>query len=344
VPIWREWCLRRAAQSLTLCVIERENLTPDTFRFRLAATGFMKHLASFQPGQHVVLDVPDGNGRLQRRAYSLAAWQVRPGFYELAIKREADGQVSRWLHEHVRDGLALSASRPKGEFHWGLAGNAAYVALVAGGIGITPMRAMLQGWAAQPCPPQVSLHFSARSREQLYFDADFRAFAAAHSWFRYRPRLTGPDEAWDGASGRLDAAALLVDLPDPAQSAVFLCANQAMEDAVVAGLEAAGFPPAAVHRESFGIEAGANDIQATITCGGRSFAYAGAPTLLHALLDQGFDIPAECRAGECGACRVTISQGRVRNLLTGEVWETEALACCVVPEGDLKLGGIAIEK
>ncbi len=279
-----------------------------------------------------------------RRAYSLAAWQARPDFYELAIKREADGQVSRWLHEHAQIGLHLPTGRPKGEFHWGLAGNAAYVALVAGGIGITPMRAMLQGWSAQPHPPQVSLHFSARSREQLYFDAEFRAFAAAHPWFRYRPRLTGSHEGWAGASGRLDAAALLADLTDPARSAVFLCANRAMEDAVVAGLEAAGFPATAIHRESFGIEAGVNDIQATITCGDRSFAYAGAPTLLHALLDQDFEIPAECRAGECGACRVRISRGRVRNLLTGEVSESEALACCVVPESDLKLGGIAFEK
>ncbi len=338
LPIWREMRLQRAARPLQLIVRQRTDLTADVFHV-LLATRRGGRLPDFEPGQHIVLHVPgEESRRIVRRAYSLAGWCRHPRAYELAIKREPDGLVSRLLHAGAQISAQMAAGRPKGEFHWGLAREARHVALVAGGIGITPMRAMLQGWITQAAPPQVALHFSARTREQLYFDAEFRALAAQYPWFRYRPRLTAPDAGWDGEAGRLTAGDILRDLPLNG-SAVFLCANRAMEDGVVAGLQQAGLPVGAIHRESFGIEAAATDIQATVTCAGASFAYDGAPTLLHALLDHGVDIPAECRAGECGACRLPLRQGRVRNLLTGAISETEALTCCVVPEGDVELGG-----
>lgn len=304
-PIWREWRLQQAARPLRLIVQDRHDITDDVFHVTLALRS-RRRLPDFEPGQHIVLHVPDeaGSGRVVRRAYSLAGWQARPRSYELAIKREPDGRVSRLLHDGAQVAAQLAAGKPKGEFHWGLAQGASHVALVAGGIGITPMRAMLQGWMVQSAPPKVTLHFSARSRDQLYFDAEFRALAAQHAWFRYRPRLTKPDAGWDGEVGRLTAAHILRDLP-LAGSAVFLCANRAMEDGVVARLQQAGFPGHAIHRESFGIEAAATDIRATITYAGTSFAYDGAPTLLHALLDHGVDIPAECRAGNAApaGCR-----------------------------------------
>lgn len=337
LPIWRDWRLHLAARPLRLIVRERHDLTDDVFHVTLALRSG-RRLPDFEPGQHIVLQVPgEQGGRVVRRAYSLAGWQKRPRGYELAIKREPDGMVSRLLHDGAQVQAQLAAGRPKGDFHWGLAKDASHIALVAGGIGITPMRAMLHGWMAQSAPPRVTLHFSARSRDQLYFDAEFWSIAAKYAWFRYRPRLTKPEADWQGETGRLTAGDILQDLPVES-GAVFLCANRAMEDGVVAGLQQAGFPGQATHRESFGIEAAATDIQVTITYAGRSFAYDGAPTLLHALLDHDIDIPAECRAGECGACRLPLRQGRVRNLLTGTVSEAEALTCCVVPEGDLVLG------
>jgi len=50
-------------------------------------------------------------------------------------------------------------------------------------------------------------------------------------------------------------------------------------------------------------------------------------------------LPSDCRAGHCGACRLTVAEGRTRWLVPPEypVAGNEILACCTVPESDLRL-------
>lgn len=336
---WRGWRAEQSARDLSLRVIVRQDLDEATFRIVLAREGLRWPVPAFQPGQHIVLRVPADGARLSARAYSLARWTRHPASYELAIKRESEGHVSCWLHAHAQPGFSLQVSRPKGEFHAALAADAAEIVLVAGGIGITPMRAMLHAWCKASRPPRVTLHYSARLAAQLHFHDEFVAMSASHPWFLYKPRLTQPAPGWAFDTGRLTAAAIRADLAEARSTTVFLCANKAMEDAIVYGLCELGCDPVRIHREAFGIEAKANDIQAEVTFRGRTFAYDGAPTLLHALTAQGYDIPAECRAGECGLCRLKIARGEGRHVVTGAGTGESLLACCAVPAGDIELAG-----
>jgi ferredoxin-NADP reductase len=334
---WRSWRIRRAAVPLTLRVAARTELSDDTFSLSLEPMQFWRRLLAFLPGQHVVLHIPAENGKTTLRAYSLSAWDKRPSRYHLGIKREAEGLVSRWLHEHARPGLLLPVTAPKGSFHSGDIQPSSEVALIAGGIGITPMRAMLQGWAQAASPPRVALHFSARTREQLYYHDEFEALAAACEWFSYQPRLTQNSTDWTGVVGRLTANDVLSLISHRERAEIFICANQAMEDAIIAALLSDALNAQQIHRESFGLVASRNDIQAQISFGGKTFAYDGAPTLLHALLDQDFDIPAECRAGDCGNCRLAIARGTARDLISGKEETSTVLTCCAVPVTDLEL-------
>lgn len=322
---------------MPLRVVARRELSPEAFEVLLAPPPWRRFLPAFQPGQHVVLEVPVETGRVARRAYTLAAWTARPRRYALAIKREEGGLVSSWLHRHAQPGLRLNAAPPKGVFHARLADGAAQVVLVAAGIGITPMQAMLHAWAGQSSPPQVVLHHTARGRTGLYYHDEFAALAASCSWFRYVPRLTG--ETWGAEIGRLSPDRVAADMTDPGRTHVFICAGKAMEDALVLGLSGLGIDPNRIHREAFGLPAIATDIEARISFRGHDFAYAGAPTLLHALEREKLAVAAECRAGECGECRLTITQGRTRNLLTGAEDRQSTLACCSVPVGDVVLAG-----
>ena len=333
----RSWWVRRQAQPVPLRVAARRELSPEAFEILLAPLSWRLFLPVFRPGQHLVLDVPVQAGQVARRAYTIAAWAARPRCYSLAIKREEVGLVSPWLHRHGHPGLRLTASPPKGGFHARLADGAAQVVLVAAGIGITPMRAMLHAWVKRASPPKVVLHHTARRRAGLYYHDEFTALAASCPWFRYVPRLTG--ENWDGESGRLTPDSIAADMTDPGRTHVFICAGKAMEDTLVAVLPGLGIDPARIHREAFGIQAIATGIEATITFRGHSFAYAGAPTLLHALEREKLAVAAECRAGECGECRLTITHGRTRNLLTGAEGGQSTLACCSVPLGDVSLAG-----
>lgn len=328
----------RAARPLRLRVEHRVELSDDAFMISLGRSYPWRQLPRFQPGQHLVLRVPSqGTGTISR-AYSLAAWEPRPHCYALGIKRQSEGLVSHWLADNARQGLQLLADPPKGMFHWQQAHGASEVVLIAGGIGITPMRAMLHGWIRSASPPRVVLHFSASTSAQLYFHEEFERLAGARPWFVYHPRITqGTSSAWAGACERLAAADILATIRQPAEARLFICATTAMENAIISGLLAAGIRRDQVSRESFGIAASRNEIEAAISFRGRTFSFAGAPTLLHALAEQGFDIPAECRAGECGRCRLSITRGRARNILTGHEDAHSVLACCAVPASDLEL-------
>jgi len=333
----RSWWARRQTRPLPLRVVARRELSPEAFEIVLAPPPWRVFLPAFRPGQHVVLEVPVETGRVVRRAYTIAAWTAWPRRYVLAIKREEAGLVSPWLHRHAQPGWRLNAAPPKGGFHTRLADGAAQVVLVAAGIGITPMRAMLHAWAGQASPPQVVLHHTARRRAGLYYHDEFAVLAASCPWFRYVPRLTG--ETWGTESGRLSSERVAADLTDPGRTHVFICTGKAMEDALLSGLPGLGIAPNHIHREAFGLPAIATGIEATVSFRGHRFAYAGAPTLLHALEREKLAVAAECRAGECGECRLSITQGRTRNLLTGAEHSQSTLACCSVPVGDVVLAG-----
>lgn len=340
VGLYEAWlALRagRAARPLRLRIEHRAELSDDAFMIALGRSFPWRRLPRFEPGQHIVVRVTSDDGRTISRAYSLAAWEPRPRSYALGIKRQSAGLVSHWLADNAKQGLRLLADPPRGRFHLKMASGAGEIVLIAGGIGITPMRAMLHALSRSASPPRAVLHFSARMPSQLYFHEELEQLTAACPWFAYHPRVTRGTSAWTGACGRLAATDVLATIRQPPHARLFICANTEMEDAIIAGLLNAGICSDQISRESFGIAASRNDIEAAITFRGRTFPFGGAPTLLHALAEQGFDIPAECRAGECGRCRLSIARGSARNILTGNEDEHSVLACCAVPASDLEL-------
>lgn len=260
----------------------------------------------------------------------MAAWQAHPRHYELCIKREEGGQVSSFLHARLHAGSTLLAQPPAGPFRLQPPGSGAVV-LLAGGVGITPMRAMVHALLCRHPHTRVLLFQSARHEDGLAYAAEFRALAAGHPHFSYHPVLSQPPTYWTGAVGRIDAAMVLAALAG--QSATFYqCASASFMASLRAGLEAAGVSPAAIHEEAFALAVAGAAPQA-VRLDGRVLAYPGEGSLLQALNAQGAGIASECCTGHCGCCRLRLLQGEVR-------WQAaagctlaadEVLACLCVP-------------
>src|SRR5215467_8270735 len=85
------------------------------------------------------LDLALGNGL--ERSFSLLNDPAETHRYVIAVLREADSRGgSVWVHEHLRQGDRLVASEPINNFPLNEAGETHI--LIAGGIGITPLKAM----------------------------------------------------------------------------------------------------------------------------------------------------------------------------------------------------------
>jgi ferredoxin-NADP reductase len=311
-------------------VIGRTELSADTFTLNLRPP--LLAPLRYRAGQHLVLSVPLAGGRSVRRAYSISRWSPWPWTVEISIKREAGGKGSPQLHDTARPGTSIIASPPKG--HFGDPDITAPVVLIAAGIGITPLRAMLHRRTLARRPGRVVLHFTSRTPEGLYFHDEFTARAARHHWFDYQPRLTSPTPDWTGETGRLDVPHLLANAPENAHFVI--CAGKTMERAIIDGLRAAGIAENRIHREQFAAAAEEAELDLAITCNGTSFRPGRATSLLDALDRQGLAPPYECRTGECGACRVRLLDGNVKSTETGKpVPDTSILACCVMPTSDV---------
>lgn len=328
----------RARRPRRLRVAARSEVAGELLCLQLVAADGQP-LPAFAAGQHLLLAAPAGRGGSTiRRAYSLAAWMPAPTSYELGIKREAQGAMTQWLWQHLQAGSEIEASPPQGSFV--LDATPEPLVLIGGGIGITPMRAMLHAALAAGRP--VTLFHLARDAASLLYAEEFAALAARQGEFTYWPQLSRPADGWPGARGRIDAAQI-IEVLGGRVGQFYLCAGNAVMDALQAGLLAHGVEPAAIHREAFGVAAGAGSsgLRLAVTQGGREqvFATAGEPTLLAALEANAVELPSECRAGSCGQCAVRLAEGEVDWLVQPEhtLAAGEILPCVCAARGDLRL-------
>ncbi|MFN3296363.1 2Fe-2S iron-sulfur cluster-binding protein [Caldimonas sp.] len=300
-------------------------------------------------GQYLTLHLAQPQG-MQSRRYSLAAlprwrWRHLAWVYELAIKREPLGRVSSCLHEQAHPGTVLWALPPAGHFTWPARLQGEQV-LVAGGIGITPMRALTQDWLRRGGPVPLTLIWSVRDmREWMDYRAQFEAWAAHHERLRFVPLFTGRHEDWRGERGRLTGARLLAWSQSGRPGAVWMCASAPMMDSLRTQLLDAGLPEADIHVEAFAAPTNPDRASYTMRWVGHSQAlhFSGQPSLLAALLEQGVTVDHDCRNGSCARCAVRVLEGTVRQVLAPEAALPEGcvLSCCVVPSGPLRLAGIA---
>lgn len=186
-------------------VVERiESLTPTIKAFHLALDGPI----AFQAGQYVQLAIP---GLGQSRAFSIAnsPTEVRAsGSIELNVRLVPGGAGTTWLHERARVGERMRLSGPYGRFFVRQSARLPMI-FMAGGSGLSSPRSMILDLLNEGCTLPITLVYGQRSREELYYDAEFRALAERCAHFHYVPTLSNEPEgsAWEGARGFVHEAA-----------------------------------------------------------------------------------------------------------------------------------------
>lgn len=333
---------RRDETILSLKVKRRNNFTDKLFRVELEAANKKDALPPFQPGQYLTLLVPQkGKKNRLRRSYSLASWQARPDVYELAIKKEESGKGSSWLFDALHEGVAIEAIRPKGSFV--LLSTNAEIVLIAGGIGITPMRSMVHYLKSLPQSLHVKLFFASRFRSGLCYHEEFESLQQSHRWFQYYPILSQPDESWSGLTGRLNGGLIKQRLIDPKASHFYFCATTEMMDTIMKGLFDEGIGQHQCHFENFAVSSGhvsAGSFTISIE-GYGDVLYEGERNIFQALENQDYPIQGDCRVGQCGLCKMRLDKGNVNWLTAPEApcAPNEFLPCVCVPADNLEISG-----
>ncbi len=251
-------------------------------------------------GAHVDVHLPGG----LMRPYSLAGDPQDRSHWLLGVLREAEGRGgSRSLHDSVRVGDMLAVSAPRNAF--ALAAEARHSVLLAGGIGITPLKAMAHALAAAGAA--FELHHCARSPRHA-------AFADALRTVVPTGRLHHHFDGGDPAKG-LDMAALLAR---PAPGTHLYCCGpagfmQACADA------SQHWPAGSVHFEHFKAPAAAptaptlaaGSFEVLLARHGIRLQVQPEESIVSAIEAAGLHVPTSCLSGLCGACKTDYLEGEV---------------------------------
>lgn len=341
---WRPYRITRIVEESPS--VRSFHLQPDD------GIGLLPHAA----GQHLPIRVTlPGSGKQVIRTYTLS---VAPsdGLYRISVKR--DGAVSRHLHDTLRVGDVIEARAPDGRFTIDPFETRPAV-LLAGGIGITPLLAMLrhvvyEGLRRQRMRPTILVQ-AARSLSDRPFEREIALLAeAAQGAVRWIRVLSDPGGAEAGvdydAAGRIDMALLTRVLPFDDQD-FYLCGPPAFTQALYDGLRGCGVGDRRIHAEAFGpsslertADAGAAlPVRPPPSAAPVPVAFLdslkearwtpGSGTLLDLAEARGLEPEFSCREGSCGTCRTRLLDGAVTYIRepTASVGAGEVLICCAVP-------------
>ena len=315
------------------------------------------------PGQHLMFKVPAGKeGRTLLRFYTLSDIDGQD-YYRISVKREQApqgshdipaGAVSNFLHDTLKPGDTIEARGPLGDFTPDLRSHKPVV-LVSGGIGITPILAMLKGILRQDEKRKIHLFLAFRTPGLEVFRKEIDEVLEAYpnvSCNRFYDEVE--PKTMDGVpnsfAGRIGIDFIMQEVSSPMKADYFICGPGPMMAAITSGLMEAGISDEQIHTESFtqgrsasGDGSAAGDVshyQISFSRSGKSVTWdAEFKNLLEFSEDNDVAMESGCLFGECGACAVKLNQGEVEYPFTTAYKppKGQCLPCSCRPKSDIVL-------
>jgi ferredoxin-NADP reductase/predicted pyridoxine 5'-phosphate oxidase superfamily flavin-nucleotide-binding protein len=308
---------------LELVITGIRQLTPEVRAYELRRPDY-SDLPAVSAGSHLEIPVPLPENKRRTRFYSIASNPNRRDVFEIAVRREPNGDGgSRAVHAHFRLGQHIHAGEPTNAFP--LHDDARPAVLIAGGIGITPLKAMAQALQADARP--FHLHYAARSAALMAYRSKLSLVLTDSVSFY--PHDTGD---------RLDVTAVMAAAPNDA--VFYVCGPERLINAVRTVGEASGIAPDRIRFERFTApspEENDTAFDVHLARSGKTIHVDADQTILHAMIDAGATPEFECQSGTCGACAVKVLEGTPdhRDTVLSDVEHNNAsLICTCVSRAD----------
>jgi len=274
---------------------------PDICSLTLRPLDHVLNASSIQAGAHIDLHL--GNGLV--RSYSL----INPGdmqSYHIAVKLDpASRGGSRHVHQQLHIGQRLEISPPRN--HFSLDESAEHSVLVAGGIGITPIFAMLQ--RLHQLGKSVHLVYCTRRRADAAFLDEIKALMTSQAG-SMSVQYCFADEGVPIPNLK----ALLAG--HTANTHLYCCGPAPMLSAFEEACADLGY--AHMHLERFSppeqvVPVASSGYTATLKKTGLTLKIESGQSLLDAILAAGVTADFSCREGICGSCETRVLCGEVEH-------------------------------
>jgi ferredoxin-NADP reductase len=251
-------------------------------------------LPPWEPGAHIDLVLGDG----LTRQYSLCGNPHDRGAWRVGVLLDPNSRGgSQFVHENLDEGAMVRVRGPRN--HFPLVDSPTY-RFIAGGIGITPIAAMIE--AVQRAGSEWTLLYGGRTRASMAFADELAK--------RYPDRVT----VWpQDERGILDLDSLLKDPVD--NTLVYCCGPEPLLAAVEQQCDQ--WPTGTLHIERFAAKAPSAEQAAEaldqfeVVCqrSGITVEITADKSILETLEEADVPIMASCYEGVCGTCEARVLEG-----------------------------------
>jgi ferredoxin-NADP reductase len=281
---------REHANRLALRVVAVAREAEDIISIELAQPDGQP-LPPFTAGAHIDIHLADG----LIRQYSLCNPPAERNRYVIAVLKEVAGRGGSEAMHRLKTGETVITSAPRNNFP--LAGREAdFHLMLAGGIGVTPMMAMIAELKARKV--DFRLHYCTRNKSRTAFLRRLRPLIR-------QDKVVLHHDDGDPACG-LDIAATLAE-PVPGQH-LYVCGPAGFMSAAKAA--AGAWPPHAVHFEHFNAVALSDEeaawdkvpFEVKIKKTGETFDVPAGCSIVKVLREHGIEVETSCEDGYCGTC------------------------------------------
>jgi len=200
----------------------------------------------YNPGQFIFVTILM-SGQKATRHFSISSSPTEKEYLEFT-KKITDHEFSVGLdHLHAGDWAYLNG--PLGEFTF--QGEHPKIALITGGIGITPMRSIIKFCTDNKISSDIILLYGNRNEQSMVFRDELDDMVKINHNLRVVHCLSHPTDTWKGRLGHVDTRLIQDEIPDYGDRIFYVCGPPALVTDLKNALMALNIPGDRINSETF---------------------------------------------------------------------------------------------
>jgi len=211
-----------------------------SFRFRRPAE------LIYKPGQFFFVTIKN-DGKELRKHFSFSSSPTEKDHIEFT-KKITDHEYSLAL-KTLKIGDWARVEAPFGKFTF--EGEYPRIALLGGGIGITPFMSYCKNATDRGLSSKITLFYGCRTPEDIAFRKEFDAMAQKNEHLKLVFIVNQAPPDWKGATGIINAELIKQHLPDYKENIFYTCGPPPMVEAMEKLVESLEIPKEKLKREYF---------------------------------------------------------------------------------------------
>jgi len=200
----------------------------------------------YKPGQFFFITLKQGDRELSKH-FSFSSSPTEKDHIEFT-KKFTDHEYSLALKAaKIGDWARIDA--PYGQFTF--EGEYPKIALLGGGIGITPFVSFCKNATDRGLSSKIALFYGCRTENDFAFREELEALSEKNKNLKLIPIVNQYTEKWKGEIGTINVEMIKKELPDFQENMFYTCGPPAMVTAMEILVESLGLPKEKLKREVF---------------------------------------------------------------------------------------------